>query len=134
MTGPAGRKEDEFHPQYVIRAGTSKPGSLQGNTKNLSPIGMPNEYGMSSSTAPPPMKPEDILAIPKYTTYGQYSWTILPELDALGYRLEPSPTRSNPLHSSILLPPGQTELTDAQAQALSAIFRRRPNPYYIPGR
>jgi hypothetical protein len=128
----AKREDDEFHPQYVIRGGISAPGSLQDNTANLAPLRMPNEYGMSSSTAPPPMGPEDILAVPKYPGNRQYSYTILPELNALGYRLEPTPTRDNPLHSSILLAPGETQLTEAQAQALSAIFRRRPNPYFDP--
>jgi hypothetical protein len=128
----AKREDDEFHPQYVIRGGISAPRSLQDNTANLAPLRMPNEYGMSSSTAPPPMKPEDILAVPKYPGNRQYSYTILPELTALGYRLEPTPTRDNPLHSSILLAPGQTQLTEAQAKALSAIFRRKPNPYFDP--
>lgn len=56
------------------------------------------------------------------------------QLAALGYQVVTTPTRSNPLHSTILLPRGVAGLSDAQAAALSMLFfpNRLANPTFAP--
>jgi hypothetical protein len=75
----------------------------------------------------------EIAAVAKYPN-PEITYTILPELNALGYRLEQTPNDKNPLHGSILLPPEEHALTDEQAARLSALFapHRLPNPVYLP--
>jgi|HubBroStandDraft_5_1064220.scaffolds.fasta_scaffold873129_2 hypothetical protein len=62
------------------------------------------------------------------------TYTTTGELAGLGYQVQPTPTFNNPLHASILLPPGVTSLTNDQAAALSGLFapNRLPNPTYVP--
>ena len=134
-TRTARPEDDEFHPQYVVRGGLWSPRSLQDNTKELTEVGLPGQYGMSSTSAPN-MSVDQLAAVARYPN-AQLSYTIVPELNGLGYRVEPTPRPlTNPLHASILLPPGEPELTDAQAATLSALFGQHiiPNPYQTPRR
>ncbi|HEU5276971.1 MAG TPA: hypothetical protein VFU97_25160 [Xanthobacteraceae bacterium] len=73
------------------------------------------------------MSVDQLAAVARYPN-AQISYTIVPELNGLGYRLEPTPRPTNPLHATILLPPGETELSDEKAKALSSIFRIERNP------
>jgi hypothetical protein len=126
------REDDEFHPQYVVRGGVSAPKTLQEGTDELSAFGMPGVYGISSTSAPN-MTVDQLAAIARYR-HPWLTYTIVPELNGLGYQVAPTETRKNPLHASILLPPGQTELTNEQAAAMSATFARHKllNPYRGP--
>jgi hypothetical protein len=65
---------------------------------------------------------------------GEISYTIVPEVNALGYDVLPTPILKNPLHASIVDAPGISELSDDRAAALSVLFRRHiiPNPYRAP--
>jgi hypothetical protein len=131
-TRTANPEDDEFHPQYVVRGGRSEPRPLQNNVSELTKLGLAGEHGMSSSSAPD-LNVDQIAAVARYPN-SEISYTILPELLALGYRLVPTGNGRNPLHASILLRPGESELTDEQAAALSALFaqHRLPNPYIMP--
>jgi hypothetical protein len=119
-TRTAKPEDDEFHPQFVIRGGLSAPRTLQDNTKELSQKGLPGQYGMSSTSAPN-MKVDQLAAVARYP-HPKISYTTVPEVGSLGYVVVPTPDPKNPLHATILLPPGQTELTPKQAAALSALF------------
>jgi hypothetical protein len=76
----------------------------------------------------PGLSVDQIAAAARYPN-GTISYTIVPELNGLGYRVVPTGNTGNPLHASIVLPAGQSVLTDEQAAALSALFRVAPNPY-----
>jgi hypothetical protein len=85
-----------------------------------------------SSTSSPNMSVDQLAAVARYPNR-EISFTIVPELNGLGYRVEPTPRPPrNPLHATIFLPPGQTELSDEQAKALSSIFKIERNPYQAP--
>lgn len=113
-------------PQYVVRGGISEPANLQARVDNLAPLGYPNSYGISASSAPN-MTVNRIAAIAHYPNR-QISYTTNWALGAKGYPVQPTPT-DNLLHASIITPPS---LTDEQAAAMSALFapNRRPNPVY----
>jgi hypothetical protein len=113
-TRTARPEDDEFHPQYVVRGGESKPKDLKENYRDLNGVGMPGLYGMSSSSAPE-SSVDQIAAVARYPN-GRISYTIVPEVNALGYGVAPTPRRENPLHS--------------------ALFRRHiiPNPNRAPRR
>jgi hypothetical protein len=131
-TRTARPEDDEFHPQYVVRGGESKPKDLRENYQNLKDVEMPGLYGMSSSSAPE-LSVDQIAAVARYPN-GQISYTIVPEVNALGYDVLPTPILKNPLHASIVDAPGISELSDDRAAALSVLFRRHiiPNPYRAP--
>jgi hypothetical protein len=126
-TRTAEPEDDELW--YVLRGGASRPRDLQRNTQELSDIGLPGQYGMSSTSARN-MSVDQLAAVAKYPNE-QISYTVLPEVKALGYRVVPTRTARNPLHASILLPPPETELTDPKAAKLSALFAPNviTNPY-----
>jgi hypothetical protein len=110
--------------QYVVRGGLSAAGSL--DVKELSRLGLPERYGLSASSAPPPATVEQIATVAAYPN-PMISYTTSYALQAQGYTIVATPT-TNPLHVSILLPQGQTQLSRAQAQAFSALFTRQLNP------
>jgi hypothetical protein len=128
-TRTARPEDDEFHPQYVVRGGTSEPRYLQRNYQELSKIGLRGIYGMSSSSAPN-LEVDQIAAAAKYPN-PEISYTIVPEVNALGYGVVPTPNKDNSLHASIVDTPGTSNLSDDRAAALSALFARHiiPNPY-----
>jgi hypothetical protein len=107
---------------------------LQSNTRELTRIGMPGQYGMSSTSARN-MSVDQLAAVARYPNE-QISYTVLPEVKALGYRVVPTGNADNPLHASILLPPRETVLTDPKAAALSALFAPNviANRYRTPRR
>ena len=74
------------------------------------------------------MSVDQLAGVARYSN-AQISYTIAPELNGLGYRLEPTPRPMNPLHATILQPPSETELSDEKAKALSSIFKIERNPY-----
>jgi RHS repeat-associated protein len=129
-TQTVGPEQDQV--QYVVRGGLSAPSTLQTGTTELSRIGLPNQYGFSSSSAPS-MTVNQIATIADYP-HPELTYTTTGELAGLGHQVEPTPTRNNQLHSSVLLPPGVTSLSNEQAAALSALFapNRLPNPTYTP--
>ena len=124
--------DDDARPENVVRGGVSARESLQDGVSKLTVL--PGEYGISSSYDPR-LSVDQIAQVARYPNK-QITWTTAPQLNALGYRVVPTPIftgpNPNPLHADILLPNGQTILTDEQADALSAIFHRRPNPYVAP--
>jgi RHS repeat-associated protein len=129
-TSTAGRSQDEV--QYVVRGGISSPSTLQTGVRELTPLGLPGQYGISSSTGAN-MSVNQIATIANYP-HENLTYTTTQELSGIGYQVQPTPTR-NPLHASILLPPGQASLTNEQAATLSGLFapNRVPNPSYATG-
>lgn len=122
---------DEYRPQYVVRGGISEAKTLQTNIDELSDYGMPGRYGISSNSLPPPASADDIaMAAPNLSGRKMISQTTDQQLSALGFQIKQ--TGPNPMHYSILLPPGQTSLTREQAEALSDLFAKRPNPAFKP--
>jgi hypothetical protein len=130
-TSTADRTQDEV--QYVVRGGISSSTTLQRGVDELTPLGLPGQYGISSSTGVN-MSVNQIAAIANYP-HENLTYTTTQELSGIGYQVQPTPTR-NPLHASILLPPGQSSLTNEQAATLSGLFapNRVLNPNYAPGR
>ncbi|MBN9087822.1 MAG: hypothetical protein J0J01_13005 [Reyranella sp.] len=120
--------------QIVVRGGVSEPLTLQRGVDELSPIGLPGKYGLPASSKPGLSAVEIAQAAGGYPQYRKISSTDLPSIQSLGYTVVPTPTRSNPVHVSILLPAGQTTLSGDQAGALSALFARNieTNPGYRP--
>lgn len=64
---------------------------------------------------------------------GQITYTIKRAINGLGFPVEPTGSQVR-LHHSIVLPPGQDDLSDAQRGALSTLFRlnQMPNLYKPP--
>lgn len=114
-------------PQYVVRGGISEPANLQARVGDLAPLGYPNTYGISASSAPN-MTVDQIATVAHYPNR-QISYTTNWALGAKGYPVQPTPYDKYPLHASIITPPS---LTDEQAAAMSVLFapNRRPNPVY----
>jgi hypothetical protein len=108
------------------------PRRREENYQDLKDVGMRGLYGMSSSSATE-LSVDQIAAVARYPN-GKISYTIVPEVNALGYGVAPTPHRENPLHATIVDAPGISELSDDRAEALSALFRRHiiPNPYRAP--
>jgi len=131
---PSDDPEEDDSSQYVVRGGESKPRDL---IKGVSAEqDLPGEYGMSSSYDPR-LSVNQILQVARYPNR-MITWTRAPQLNALGYRVVPTPildsAKPNPLHASILLPRGQTALTEQQAEILSRLLQMHmeSNPYYVP--
>ena len=134
-TRTARKEDDEFHPQYVVRGGLAEPKNLQGNVSELIPEGHPGLYGISTGMDPNSRLDPGQIAIGADIRNRQLSYTIAPELEALGYGTIPTPILpKQPLHSSTLLRPGETSLSDVEAAKLNALFsqHRMLNPNFKP--
>jgi RHS repeat-associated protein len=130
-TSTADRVQDEV--QYVVRGGISSPTTLQRGVDELTPLRLPGVYGISSSTGVN-MSVSQIAEIANYP-HENLTYTTTQELSGIGYQVQPTPT-GNLLHASILLPPGQSSLTNEQAATLSGLFapNRVLNPNFTSGR
>jgi RHS repeat-associated protein len=115
--------------QYVVRGGLSMPESFR--VDELTRLGLPGRYGVSVSTAPN-LSVEQIAMVAQYP-HPKITYTYLQNIRMAGFEVVPTPT-GNPLHASIILPAGQTDLTPAQRAILSGNFRMNTlnNPARLP--
>ena len=74
------------------------------------------------------------LAIAEKLPHRQITYTTAPELQAIGHRVIPTPYGDRMLHASSLLRPGETALTNEEAENLSSLLglNRMDNPNFVP--
>jgi len=112
----------------------SKANDLQTGVSELIEEGFPGQYGISAAMDPNAGMTPGELAIAANLPNRQITYTTAPELQAIGHRVIPAPYGDRMLHASILLRPGETALTNEEAERLSNLLglNRMENPNFVP--
>lgn len=118
LSGDSPKKPD----QYVVRGGRATPQNLMDGSTSF-PYKGKTMSGFSVSSAPG-VSVQDLAAAGNYKN-GEISYTTTGKLEKLGVPVTPTPTSNNALHATAGV---NVPLDPAKAAAISAAFKRIPNP------
>jgi RHS repeat-associated protein len=101
-------------PVYVVRGGLAEAPTLVAAAER--------DIGISVNSAPGASIEELSVGLP----HPMISYTTVWQLQEIGYTVVPDPLPGSPYHALILTPTG---LTTEQANIMSSVFTRQPNPW-----